>query len=179
MIGTARTIFITVIFITVICSGCYAGITGKVVDAETQQPIEGAVVLVEWTKTKGVPGMTHTESAKVIEAVTDKDGKVAISGYFDPMANSPSVTVYKKGYVAWNNEYIFPDYKKRTDFKWKNGYVFKLERYQDIYSKEDHHSFMTRGIMNKSLEKTPNFFKVESEELGEILREKRKGYSTK
>ena len=60
--------------------GCYAEMTGTVVDAETGAPIEGAVVLVEWTVTKGVPGMTVTETYKVIEKITDKEGKVKIPG---------------------------------------------------------------------------------------------------
>jgi hypothetical protein len=146
MISKVKIILIAVMFISVVCAGCYAGITGKVIDAETQQPIEGAVVLVEWTKTKGFPGMSHTESAKVIEVVSDKDGKVEIAGNFNPLVDPPHVTVYKKGYVAWNNEYIFPDYKKRTDFKWKSGYEFRLERYKDGYSHNDHVSFIRSSI---------------------------------
>ncbi len=129
-------------FITLGCSACYAAMTGKVIDAKTQQPIEGAVVLVEWTKTKGVPGMTHTESAKVIEVVSDKDGKVTISGNLDPFAEPPHVTVYKKGYVAWNNEYIFPNYRKRTDFKWENGYKFSLEKFRPEYTHDAHVTFI-------------------------------------
>lgn len=118
-------------------TGCYAEITGTVVDAETGKPIEGAVVLVEWTKTHGF-GHTYTESYKVVEAITDKDGKATIAGTFSPTVNVPHVTVYKKGYVAWNNEMIFPDYKKRTDFKWKNGYVFRLERFKPEYTYDMH-----------------------------------------
>ena len=105
-------IVLALIFLT---AGCYGEITGTVIDAETGQPIEGAVVLVEWTVTKGL-GLTYTQSYQVIEVVTDKDGKATVSGVFNPFVNPPHVTIYKKGYVAWNNEYIFPDYKKRTDF---------------------------------------------------------------
>lgn len=123
-------------------SGCYAEMTGTVVDTETGKPVEDAVVLIEWTKTKGVTGMTHTESFKVIEVVTDKEGKFAVSGVFDPLVNPPHVTVYKKGYVAWNNEYIFPGYKKRADFKWQSGHVFKLEQFKENYSFIDHESFI-------------------------------------
>lgn len=126
-------------------TGCNAEITGTVVDAETGQPIEGAVILVEWTKTHGF-GDTSTESYKVVEVLTDKDGKAIISGTFSPTVNRPHVTVYKKGYVAWNNEYIFPDYKKRTDFSWSNGYVFRLEKFKDSYSYDDHRAFVENAI---------------------------------
>lgn len=128
-----------------ILQGCYGTITGTVVDAETGQPIEGAVVLVEWTVTKGL-GLTYTESYKVIEALTDKGGKVTISGVFNPLVNSPRVTVYKNGYVAWNNEYIFPDYKKRPDFKWKNEYVFRLDKFKPEYSYDKHIFFIHSAI---------------------------------
>ena len=50
------------ILLVFMVTNCSAEITGTVVDAETGKPIEGAVVLVEWTMTKGVPGMSHTES---------------------------------------------------------------------------------------------------------------------
>jgi hypothetical protein len=140
-------------FSIVVSSGCYAGITGKVIDAQTQQPIEGAVVLVEWTKTKGLPGMSYTESAKVIEVISDKEGKIEISGNINPFVNPPHVTVYKKGYVAWNNEYIFPDYSKRTDFKWENGCVFKLEHFKQEYSYDKHVSFISGLILSGPLEK--------------------------
>jgi hypothetical protein len=48
--------------------------TGTVQDAETGAPIEGAVVFVEWTKTKGLPGLTSTKVYKIVEVETDKDG---------------------------------------------------------------------------------------------------------
>ncbi len=51
-------------------TGCYLPVSGQVVDAETNKPIEGAVVLVEWTKTKGY-GLTYTESYKVAETLTE------------------------------------------------------------------------------------------------------------
>lgn len=138
-------LIIIAIAIQFLLTGCYAEMTGKVVDAETGNPIEGAVILVEWTITKGVPGMTHTESYKVIEVVTDKEGMASFSGnIINPFVNRPHVTVYKKGYVAWNNQYIFPNYEKRTDFEWKNGYVFRLERFKSGYTHDAHVSFLLR-----------------------------------
>jgi hypothetical protein len=124
------------------CSASSSAITGTVVDAETSTPIEGAVLLVEWTKTKGVPGMSATEVYKAIEAVTDKDGKFFISGLHDLFVNPPRVTIYKKNYVGWNIEYIFPNYRKRTDFKWEEGIVIKLEPYKEEYSRTDHVFFL-------------------------------------
>lgn len=138
-------------------SMAYADITGKVVDAETSEPIEGAVVLVEWTVTKGLLGMTNTESLKVVEAVTDQEGRFNIDDKvpepepdYRLMAiskvNPPEVTIYKRGYVAWNNEYIFPSYKKREDFKWQTYNLYRLVRFKDEYDLDAHISFIHMAI---------------------------------
>jgi hypothetical protein len=139
---------ILIICLLFIITGCDREITGIVVDAETGQPIEGAIVLVEWTKAKGLPGLSYTESYKVVEAVTDKEGKASIDGVFSPFISAPRVTVYKKGYVAWNNTFIFPDWKKRTDFKWENDYVFKLEKFKPEYSYVKHTGFIGFAILD-------------------------------
>lgn len=129
-------------------TGCRETVT--VVDAESGQPIEGAVILVEWLQTKGLPGLSYTESYKVVEAVTDKEGKAAVEIVGNPMVSAPRVTIYKKGYVAWNNEFIFPDWQKRKDFKWENTDVFKLEKFKPEYSYVKHLSFLRASIMSFS-----------------------------
>lgn len=125
-------------------SGCYMPISGRVIDVETNQPIEGAVVLVEWTVTKGY-GLTYTESAKVAEKLSDKDGNFDLPGCYNPFVNKPDVTIYKKGYVVWNNEYIFPDYIKRADFKWESEAMFRIEKFKPEYSYDAHTSFIRRA----------------------------------
>ena len=142
-IGNALVIAICLLAVT----GCYATITGTVVDAETGQPIEGAVVLAEWSITKGL-GLTYSKSYEVVEAVTDKEGKITVSGLFNPLVNYPSLTVYRKGYVAWNNQYIFPDRKRRLDFKWSNGYVVRLEKFRPEYSYDKHTYFIHNIILS-------------------------------
>jgi len=122
-------------------TGCYGPITGTVVDAETGKPVEGAVVVVEWTKRIGF-GHHYTKSHKLIETLTNKEGKVIIPGVCRPLLDPVDVTVYKKGYVAWNNYSIFPDDTKRTDFKW-GDYTFKLERFKPDYSYDKHVSFIS------------------------------------
>jgi len=141
---------ITLLLLSIFLTSCYGEMSGTVIDAETGKPIEGAIVLVEWTKTKGL-GLTYTESYKVVETVTDKEGKATISGIFNPLINPPHLTIYKKGYVAWNNEYIFPDYKKRTDFVWTKGYLFKLDKFDEgIYSHKEHVLFIYSPIAESS-----------------------------
>ncbi len=138
---------------------CNAEITCMVVDAKTETPIEGAVVLVEWTKSEGLPGLMNTKPYKVFEALTDRGGKVVLSddvstphpehpaviAYYS-WVNKPRIVIYKKDYVSWRNDDIFPDFKKRTDFEWRDGYVFRLEPFKAEYSHYAHVGFIKTGI---------------------------------
>jgi len=162
--------------LVLINTGCYAEITGKVIDAETGLPIEGAIVLVEWTVTKGLPGMTYHESYKVAEIVTDNEGKVTISGVSNLLINPPDVTVYKNGYVAWNSNFIFPGYKKRADFKWQNGAVFKLEKFKAQYSFIEHQSFIGEAAhIGLSPDKKQLFLRVYNEgERDKVIKERQR-----
>jgi hypothetical protein len=83
-----------------------------------------------------------TDSYKVFEALTDSEGKVKIEGMMDLFVNEPEVSVYRKGYVLWNNRYIFPGWKERTDFNWTNNYVFRLEKFKSEYKYLDHLLFI-------------------------------------
>jgi len=124
-------------------------ISGTVIDAETGKPIEGAVVLVEWTKAVGI-GDYHTCSVKIVEKITDKKGKFIVFGPFQPFFDPVDVTIYKKGYVAWNNRIIFPDYRERTNLIWKSGYTIKMEKFKEEYSYDKHEDFI-RMCINSSL----------------------------
>lgn len=152
---------------------CNAEITGRVVDAETGEPIEGAVVLVEWTITKGLPGMSYSESYEVKEALTDKEGKIRISGVLNPLVKG-HVTVYKKGYVAWDDRFIFPDYKKRTDFKWQPGYVFKLDKFKPEYNHNAHWAFIMDSVVSGPLEKKKLMMNAVKWEEDKAFEERRK-----
>jgi hypothetical protein len=127
-------------------SGCYPEITGTVLDAETGAPIEGAIVFVEWTKTKGLPGLTYRDIYKIVEVETDKDGKFTISGTLSPFVDPPNVVIYKRNYVAWRNNFVFPGWKKRTDFKYQNDVVIKLEKFREEFSREEHVFFIGSGV---------------------------------
>jgi len=161
-------LYTLILFLLFGATGCYATITGAVEDSETGEPIEGAIVLVEWTKTKGF-GLTYHEVYRIIEVVTDKDGMFTISGTYIPMVNPPIIVIYKKGYVAWRNDFIFPGWEKRTDFNYEGGVTVKLELFKEGYSREQHHYFMGSGIIGADFQKTPKY----STARGETSREAR------
>jgi hypothetical protein len=73
-------------------AGCARTIRGEVLDAVTKQPIQGAVVLGVWTEGAGPPGL-H------LSFPTDE---------YDE-----AITVYRFGYIAWSNLFIFPTMERR------------------------------------------------------------------
>lgn len=121
--------------------GHYPAINVKVVDAETSEPIEGAVLLSQWAITSGL-GYTSTHDYKVVETMSDEHGILKVEGVTKAGLNPPSVSVYKRGYVAWNSQRIFPDYKRRNNFYWKDNYIFQLERFKEEYSIPEHVLFI-------------------------------------
>ena len=122
----------------------YLPIEGTVMDSETKQPIEGAIVLVWWTIQKGVPGLTYGTTYQLAETVTDKNGKFRINTYvLNPFVNRPDLTIYKAGYVCWNNNYTFPGLKQRAGFRWNSNREYLLEKFRSEYSHTDHVSFIT------------------------------------
>jgi hypothetical protein len=135
------------IFMFLMTANCNAEITGTVVDAETGKPIEGAVVLVEWTITKGLPGMSYSELKKVVEVETSGNGKFIVSGEYNSLTGHTTVLIYKAGFVAWRNDFIFPGWKKRASFPYHAGSLFKLEKFKETYSHKEHKDFIEYGIM--------------------------------
>ncbi len=135
----------------VLNSACSSRISGTVIDAETGKPIEGAVIHADWAMRKGVPGLQYSQDYAVAESVSDNEGKFKVSGVINPFVSPPTVVIYKKGYVAWRNDYIFPDYQHREGSEWKGGRVIKLERFKN-YSHSKHEAFITMALsINSSL----------------------------
>lgn len=100
-------------------SKIYLPIIGTVIDAESGRPIEGAVVLAQWTKTHGFGEYYHTVY-KIEETQTSNDDKFTIAGANNPFVDVPILVIYKKEYIAWRNDILFPDFAKRTNYGfWK------------------------------------------------------------
>jgi hypothetical protein len=105
----------------------FGGPTAIIVDDETGEPIEGAIALAQWIKTKFnfEGGFTYVSKAR--ETVSDKEGKIHITGYWMwiPFTGKPTLTVYKPGYALWNSEEEAvprPVYKPK-DFSSSNNVV--------------------------------------------------------
>ncbi len=140
----------------------YDPITTKVVDAETGEPIEGAVVMVEWTNKRGL-GLTYTKTYKVEEVATDSEGIAKLEGIPPGKASLYIVAVYRKGYVLWSNHNVFAGSRMLTNFEWKDNYVFEMARFKPEYSYVKHSSFFSR-VTSSGGYKIHEAFSWESEE---------------
>jgi len=93
---------LSLIFLT----SCYAAridgpYEGKVVDANTGQPIEGVVVLGTWYREIVTPGGATHKFYDAMETVTDKDGEFRIKGLGLLVASNVipmNVIIFKAGY---------------------------------------------------------------------------------
>lgn len=77
--------------------------SGKIVDADTKEPLEGVVVLAEWHKKQLLADASIYLDAQ--ETVTDKDGKFYLSGIwvFNPFHRYTvftTIIIFKSGYEA-------------------------------------------------------------------------------
>jgi hypothetical protein len=131
------------IFIIIVTSGCYRGINGKVVDNATGKPLEGALVLVQWTR----PDIHSIEgiSIEVImntETLTDKEGRFVISSTpLNPLANPPVMIIYKEGYLPWRNDAKFPS-SNTINNQWISNVTYGLDIFTNQYTFNQIDSFL-------------------------------------
>lgn len=146
-------------------TGCYPGISGKVVDGLNGNPVEGAVVLAQWTTSGGLPGLTHHKVYKITETETNKEGEFSFSGVYNPFVDPPQMVIYKKGYVPWRNDMDFKDknWTLYDDIIWKNNMTYKLEHWKEEYSKLKRYDFISIGFIGANYTYTPQFQKIMNE----------------
>ena len=98
----------------------------QVIDIETNQPVEGVIVVAFWKGTTGVAG-TQTTCYHTESATTDAKGQFVIPGYNDGFrqgftANKYTVLhFYKRGY----KEYVRPDGMSFTQKK-----IYRMEPFK-------------------------------------------------
>lgn len=106
---------------------------GKVVDAETEQPLEGSVVVVVWYKKPliSMDGPTYFHDAK--EVLTDAKGEFSLDGSpaidwnpFTYLLKQPDIVIYKPGYGPLTGAY--PRSLQNIQESLKKGAVVKLPR---------------------------------------------------
>lgn len=108
-------------------------IEGWVVDAETNQPLEGVVVSANWKLTGGIMSGQPIGQLQILETVTDENGryhfqkwgpKIALQG--ELREESPQILLFKPGFkFGWlmNDEYK----RKGTNRSEWSGKTIKLQ----------------------------------------------------
>lgn len=125
-------------------------IKGQVIDAETGKPIEGAAILIDWSRPSfGIPGLSGTTPVETYETTSDTKGYFKVPKHYG-FIYEYILTIYKKGYVCWNNKKVFPSHEERTDFTLKNSVVIKMERFKEEYDKLDHANFTEAFAIGRS-----------------------------
>ena len=73
----------------------------KVVDAETNEPLEGAVVVVVWTRPVFFPCMDSCSAFHdAVETLADSQGNFTVDISMGWLANDRKITIYKPGYYS-------------------------------------------------------------------------------
>jgi hypothetical protein len=148
----------TLIWVAIIlfCSGCYyPGINGKVVDTATGQPLEGAVVVAQWRKTRGIPGLQYSDLHKSVETLTDKKGAFSLEGAFGLLLEPPRMAIYKAGYIPWRNDMVFPGGHITKNHEWNNNMTYKLDVFTNKFTYRQLYSFLSYGIKVSGDRATP------------------------
>lgn len=159
----SMTFLITVILIVLFSANSFAGwlifhkpaFRGKVIDAETKEPIEGAVVVAVYNTHSivGGPAGGWSTIIKVKETLTDKSGEFIFPAYTaltNPNARDDQTNFifYKPGYV-WDG--LYPKYKPSppsfVDLEkfFSEEYGIKKEVH-DIY-KKSRSAIVTYGVV--------------------------------
>ena len=132
-------------------------IAGRVVDADTGQPIEDAIVIAVWELKRGfgMEGSIIAGHMHIAEVLTDKDGYYFIDGWGPKKRpgkaylshNAPKLVIFKDGYdfFAKGNRYdsIFKDNRRESVHKssW-NMATIKLKKFKG--SLEDYYRRLSK-----------------------------------
>jgi hypothetical protein len=149
-----------------VLAGCATGpVRAQVLDAETRRPIAGAVVLGVWTRVVGGPGgfSYHHELVGVRETETDADGRFELerlpSSGLDGEGDGQAITVYKFGYLAWSNIFLFRGNLRQNQ---RVPREIILERFPPGESHQRHREFINnaRGAGMYGIDRIPMFHRA-------------------
>ena len=105
---------------------------GLVVDGETDHPLAGVVVAGAWAFERGI-GLQGPAAALEAVAETGADGRYRLKIPEDlPRGDGVrlrrfTLIAYRRGYVAWRSDGIFPTGEPRSDFA-QQGTRVRLEK---------------------------------------------------
>ncbi len=106
---------------------------GRIIDIETKEPIEGAVVLAVWDRVYRTPAGDNAYFYEAKEVLTDKDGKFEIPEYAPinmlPIISyikGPEFTIFKPRYLSLSGRHLSKNIiDSPTEFK-RNEKIYML-----------------------------------------------------
>lgn len=163
--------------------------TVTVIDEETGKPIEGAVTIAIWRK-HSITERAFWEGGtmvveKIEEAVSDKDGNIFMNGFWGwhtIQRKNPHLTIYKPGYICWDQVDIYKD-GKRIDFD-NDHRIARLIKRPDVFSFNSHlgfvddctyrdHTKAPKQLFNKAFQSEISYRMAEDYKNDEVWRKER------
>lgn len=149
---------------------------GRVVDAQTGEPLEGAVVLIHFnTKEYTLGGGPRSSFVDALEVLTDEKGEFTIPAYRAWVFRFPHqwdcyahITVFKPGYAAYPmSEYVDPKFIPTYSIPPSEYLIIDIPK---LRSFEDRRlnlgAIIPVGVPSKKMRKLANLIQIERQHLG-------------
>ncbi|MDH3347756.1 MAG: hypothetical protein OEM02_06615 [Desulfobulbaceae bacterium] len=147
---------IILIFFLFFTSGCARpGITIRILDRQTGQPIEDAAVLAWWNQTDYLGGVPCKHSCYIVEGRTDSSGMYSIIANEENRNRFPRVKIYKPNYVGWSDRWTYVGATRNVNTIGDQIQNYNtvssdrdiyLEPWRNEYDQDDHLFFLTQNM---------------------------------
>ena len=137
-------------------------INGRVVDAETDQPIKGAAVAIRWFENQSDNASGSADTFDVAQDISNKNGSFNIPHHPDKHL---VMGVYKEGYICWSSRSSFSNGKNQPAITRKNpriedGIEVRLEPLKEGDSQDQHAGFTVLVAEEVTASKKSPFYKA-------------------
>jgi hypothetical protein len=159
---------------------------GKVIDFETKEPIEGAVVVAIWYEARATVAGTDTRLKNVKEVLTDMSGEWSIVGpecrRYDPLpglsfltgiyfTKEPEFIIFKPGYCSWPAGFGINACKERIKaFGIGDGENMELPKLINRERMTIIRNLPSLGMADEAMKRLPLFKKLVEQEEKDIQR---------
>jgi len=159
---------------------------GKTIDADTKEPIEGAVVVAIWYEARATVAGSDTRLKNVKEALTDKSGEWSIVGpegrnydllpglsfltgiYF---TKEPEFIIFKPSYCSWPAGFGINACKEKMKASGiGNGETMKLPKLINRERMTIIRNLPSLGMADEAMKRLPLFAKLVEQEEKDIQR---------
>jgi len=168
----ARTLAAAILVVLFLSSCASRGITLRVRDRHTGEPIRGAAVLAWWDTIAYIAGVPGKKPCLIVEGYTDEQGNITIFPDANNRHRTPSIKIYKPNYVGWSDRWVYlgpvGDFKMiheqvRIHDPVTGDRVIYLEPWHTEYDRESHLAFLTQNLpctLDSSVSKGLDYLKM-------------------